>query len=72
MRWLAALLVVALLVLPLTACGGGGGSFCSGICGTCTFSEDCCDFSSGAVCSNATGSGSVRCIFAAGQCKLDP
>jgi|GEM_PF-7082110 len=48
MRVLAAILVAAVAVLPLIGCGGGSGGFsCSGQCGFCNSSFDCCDSSAG-------------------------
>ena len=56
MRILAAILVLALVIVPVLGCGGGGGG-CVGQCGYCSSSFDCC---SPLLCL-ANGDGTVRC-----------
>jgi hypothetical protein len=66
MRVLAVLIALALVAVPLAACGGGGYG-CTPLCATCGTFTDCCDYPSGAVCSAPGGPPGV-CNFGAGSC----
>jgi len=70
MRFIAILAVVALVVVPLAACGSSGGSAdCLGACQVCSSSADCCgEFG----CNVETSDGFPRCESFTLQCKLAP
>ena len=66
MRILAALIALVLVAVPFAACGGGGGG-CTGVCGPCTFSTECCGSE---LCTNQTTSGFRQCENFDFQCKV--
>jgi hypothetical protein len=68
MRALAVFIVLALVVLPFTACGTGGDSHdCLGACDVCSSNSICCG---DAICSINTTDGFPRCESSGHQCKL--
>lgn len=67
MRILAVLIALVLVAIPFAACGGGGGGGCTGTCGFCTFSSECCGSQ---LCTNQTTSGFAQCEIFDFQCKF--
>jgi hypothetical protein len=73
MKLLALVVAIALVALPFVGCGGGGGGpSCVGTCGICNFSEDCCGFFEGELCTDATSDFAPRCSIEDFFCKLTP
>jgi hypothetical protein len=71
MKVLAVVVALALVALPFVGCGGGGPA-CVGTCGICNFSEDCCGFASGELCTDASSDFAPRCSPSDFFCKLTP
>ena len=70
MRVLAVLVVLALVALPLVACGVSGAiNTCQGQCERCDTSDECCH---NATCSIFTSDAQGRCQTGNFQCKLTP